>query len=70
MAGAWVAGVLDTNQYVEVDMGMPYRYTGVYIQGRADADQWVTSFKLLYYDEDTGVWTTYTDALGQDVSST
>ncbi|XP_060579535.1 uncharacterized protein LOC132736424, partial [Ruditapes philippinarum] len=66
LAGAWVAGVLDTNQYVEVDMNMPYRYTAVYIQGRSDADEWVTSFKLLYFDEETSVWTTYTDALGSD----
>jgi hypothetical protein len=50
-------------------MNMPYRYTAVYIQGRSDADEWVTSFKLLYFDEETSVWTYYTDALGSDVST-
>lgn len=67
LAGAWVAGTQDTNQYVEIDMRLPYRYTAVYIQGRSDADEWVTSFKLQYYDEDSLVWQTYTDVNGSDV---
>lgn len=67
LAGAWVAGNQDTNQYVEIDMRLPYRYTAVYIQGRSDADEWVTSFKLQYYDEDSLVWQTYTDVNGSDV---
>ncbi|XP_053385183.1 uncharacterized protein LOC123535929 [Mercenaria mercenaria] len=66
LAGAWVAGTQDTNQYIEVDMGMPYRFTGVYVQGRADADEWVESFRLLYYDEYNTIWQTYTNSNGTD----
>ncbi|KAL4225039.1 hypothetical protein ACF0H5_015734 [Mactra antiquata] len=67
LAGAWVAGVVDTNQYVEVDMGLPYRFTKVYIQGRSDADEWVTSFQLLYYDDTTSSWLSYTNVNGTTI---
>lgn len=67
LSGGWVAGTADTNQYIEVDMSLPYKFTKVYIQGREDADEWVTSFKILYYNDITTVWDTYTDTNGQDV---
>ncbi|XP_052242642.1 uncharacterized protein LOC127852727 [Dreissena polymorpha] len=66
LAGAWVAGVVDSSQYVQVDMGTPYKFTAVQIQGRADADEWVTSFKIFYVD-DRGTWITYQAYSGQEV---
>lgn len=68
LAGSWVAGVVDTNQWLQVDMGTPYRFTRVYIQGRPEADEWVTSFKILYYNDDTASWDEYTDSGGLNVS--
>ena len=69
LAGAWVAGVADTDQHVEVDMGMPYKFTAVQIQGRADADEWVTSFKIMYYDGANASWVTYKADSGQEVGT-
>lgn len=66
LAGAWVAGTIDTNQYVEIDMKMPYKFTAVQIQGRSDADEWVTSFQVLY--QENGTWHTYVNSSGQQVS--
>ena len=67
MAGAWVAGTVDQNQYVEVDTGTNYKFRQVHIQGRADAAEWVTSYKLHYYDSGTTSWVEYTDSTGQNV---
>ncbi|XP_052265940.1 uncharacterized protein LOC127868328 [Dreissena polymorpha] len=67
LAGAWVAGVADTNQYLEVDMGLPYKFTKVHIQGRDDADEWITSFKFFYYSDSTSSWDEYTNAAGQNI---
>ena len=63
-----MAGTVDTNQYIEVEMSNPWKFTSVHIQGRDNASEWVTSFKLHYYDSGTSSWTEYTDATGQNVS--
>ncbi|XP_053385192.1 uncharacterized protein LOC123535922 isoform X1 [Mercenaria mercenaria] len=67
LSGGWVAGTADTNQYIEVDMSLPYKFTKVHIQGREDADEWVTSFKILYYNDSTAAWDEYTHTNGQNV---
>lgn len=67
LAGGWVAGTVDINQYVEIDMNMPYKYTVVQIQGRSDANEWVTAFKLMYYNDTLGGWQVYTDASGNQL---
>ena len=67
LSGGWVAGVADTNQYLEVDMNLPYKFTKVHIQGRQDADEWVTSFKIFYYTDGTSSWDEYTHSNGQNV---
>ncbi|XP_060555809.1 uncharacterized protein LOC132716530 [Ruditapes philippinarum] len=67
LSGGWVAGVLDTNQYIEVDMSLAYKFTKVHIQGREDADEWVTSFKIFSYNEDTATWDEYTHSNGQNI---
>jgi len=69
LVGAWVAGVNDTDQWLEVDMALPYKFTKVYIQGREDADEWVTSYKIQYWNIDIGMWQYYYDAMYNDVSS-
>lgn len=68
-AGGWVAGVSDTNQYFQVDMQVLYKFTKVHIQGREDENEWVTSFKLLYYDAKNSNWTAYVNNNGQEVCS-
>ena len=34
--------------WLQVDLGTPSRIVGVVTQGRANADQWTTSFKIFY----------------------
>ena len=46
-ASAWAAGFLNANQFVLVHFGQkPVRVVSLVTQGRADSDQWITSFKL------------------------
>ncbi|XP_072170354.1 uncharacterized protein [Diadema setosum] len=44
--GGWSAQINDHSQYLQVNLRGLYRVTGVITQGRADANQWVTSFKV------------------------
>ena len=64
--GAWVAGVVDPDQYFQVDLKIPYKFTRVHIQGREDAAEWVTSYRVFYSDVATN-WTTYRNKAGLDV---
>ena len=68
LAGAWVAGGTGTDEYLEVDMWRPWKFTAVHVQGQDGENQWVTSYKILYYEEDNGTWTEYIDGTGQNVS--
>ena len=48
-AGSWSAGSNDVNQWLQVDLGSQYtKVTRVATQGRNDAAQWVTKYKLQY----------------------
>ncbi len=47
-SGAWVAGVLDINQWLEVVLPATKRATSVAVQGRCGFDHWVTQFSLEY----------------------
>ena len=49
IAGGWVAGIQDTNQWYQIDLYSHYtKVTGVATQGREDYPQWVTNYKLQY----------------------
>ncbi|CAH3014709.1 unnamed protein product [Porites evermanni] len=54
--GAWSALRNDVHQWLQVDLGAKTEVTGIQIQGRQDADQWVTSFTISY----SGNGTAYT----------
>ncbi|XP_078659901.1 lymphocyte antigen 75-like isoform X2 [Branchiostoma floridae x Branchiostoma belcheri] len=64
-AGAWCAGTNDPNQWIEVDLLRSISVTGIQTQGRADYDQWVTTFRVQYSDDRT-TWRTYGDGDGTD----
>ena len=57
MQGAWVAGMganQDINQWIQVDFdGTLTTITGVIIQGRENANQWVTKYKVQYSNDGT-----------------
>ena len=48
LKGGWSALILDHNQWLQVDLRGTYRVTGIITQGRAAADQWVTSYKVAH----------------------
>ena len=47
-SGAWCALTLDTNQWIQIDLGRLTTFTKVATQGRQDGDQWVTSYAVSY----------------------
>ena len=50
-AGGWSAGQVDTNQWLQVDLGSQHWVTRLAIQGRNGYSQWVTKFNLQYSDD-------------------
>lgn len=64
-----MAAVQDQDQWFQVDMLSPYKFTKVYTQGREDMDNWVTSYRLSYLDDQTGNFTFYTNGSGETVSA-
>ena len=50
-AGAWSPSSVDRGQWIQVDLGAITGITGIATQGRADAAQWVTRYKVSHsYD--------------------
>ena len=50
-AGSWSAGSNDSSQWLQVDLGSQHtKVTRVATQGRHDAAEWVTKYKLQYSD--------------------
>ncbi|XP_030841953.1 uncharacterized protein LOC115924199 [Strongylocentrotus purpuratus] len=48
LKGGWSALTLDRSQWLQVDLRGTYRVTGIITQGRADIDQWVTSYNVAH----------------------
>ena len=51
--GAWSARQNDVHQWLQVDLEGKSEVTGIKIQGRQEADQWVTSFTISYSSDGT-----------------
>ena len=49
--GAWAAGTVDVNQWLQIDLIGQYRVTRVATQGRQDFVQWVTRYQLRYSND-------------------
>ena len=58
--GGWSALTNDQNQYLQIKFGQIFQISGVATQGRADAAEWVKSYKL-EYSTDGSAWTYYSD---------
>lgn len=50
-AGGWAAGQVDTNQWLQVDLGSQHWVTRLATQGRNGYNQWVTKFNLQYSED-------------------
>ena len=47
----WATGVLDSRQWLQVDLGNTMRVTGIATQGRPVNSQWVKQYKLEYGED-------------------
>ena len=47
-AGAWSAGACNSDQWLQVDLGVITEVTGIMTQGRQDADECVLSYTISY----------------------
>ncbi len=65
--GGWVASIVDTNQWLQIDMTESYIFKVIQMQGRSDEAAWVTSFRILYGDNIT-TFHTYANASNATVS--
>lgn len=52
-AGAWSAGVCNSDQWLQVDLGLIREVTGIMTQGRQDANECVQSYTISYSDDGT-----------------
>ncbi|PAA75025.1 hypothetical protein BOX15_Mlig008209g3 [Macrostomum lignano] len=60
---AWCAKRVNSEQWLEVDLGPPARVTGLVTKGRGDGrkDTWVTSYRVAYSNDGLS-WALYKDA--------
>ena len=62
--GSWYARTTTGDQWIQVAFGGLKLVSGVILQGSSSDAQWVTAFKIRYYDD--VVWKYITDASGDD----
>ncbi|XP_052093811.1 neurexin-4-like isoform X2 [Mytilus californianus] len=61
--GAWTASILDTNQYLGIDLGGEYILTDIWTQGRQGSGEFVTEFYIAFSSDKT-TWREYTNEYG------
>ncbi|CAH1794847.1 unnamed protein product [Owenia fusiformis] len=61
--GHWSASSLNTDQYIQVDLGTNCTVTAIATQGRHGSDEWVTSYRV-EYSLDLVTFITYSDLDG------
>ena len=49
--GGWSAGILEENQWLQIDLGSYTTVTRVATQGRNVVSQWVTKYRLQYSND-------------------
>ena len=59
--GSWCSGVVDKNQYLQIDLVKETIVTKMAIQGRPEEEDYVSSFALLY-SNDARIWTSSSKA--------
>jgi hypothetical protein len=67
--GAWIARVSNQNQWIQIDLESNTRVKGIATQGRYDANQWVTKYKL-FYGSQPGKLTVYREGRNPMVRET
>ncbi|XP_052790234.1 inactive carboxypeptidase-like protein X2 [Mya arenaria] len=65
-AGSWCAGVIDKNQFIQVEFSSLVEATGIALQGRQFSVHHITSYKFLY-SLDCVTFITYPNTNGTDM---
>ncbi|PAA85148.1 hypothetical protein BOX15_Mlig000773g3, partial [Macrostomum lignano] len=62
----WCAKIINSNQWLQLDLGPPTKVTGLVTKGRGDGkgNAWVTAYRIAY-SNDERLWTYYKDAAHQ-----
>lgn len=61
---AWVGDYENLPQWFQVSFEQPTKITGVSMQGRPDADEWVTRYTVMRWMDNTD-WENVTDEYGK-----
>ena len=67
--GAWSAYVSNTAQWITANFNGVKTVSSITTQGRSDANEWVTSYRVTYRDS-SGAWRAVTDSTGRSVMFT
>ncbi|CAH1796402.1 unnamed protein product [Owenia fusiformis] len=61
LQGGWSPSSNNNRQWIQADFMTPILIKGVVTQGRADADEWVRSFRIRYKYDEQANWIYYSD---------
>ncbi|XP_033638385.1 uncharacterized protein LOC117299078, partial [Asterias rubens] len=65
IGSGWIAGASDTNQWLQIDMGIVSIFSGVKTQGVGDVEAWIETY-YVEYSNDSTTWIRIQDADGND----
>lgn len=67
---AWLSKFNDQFQWIQIDLKEVGVVSGILIQGRCDADEWITKYSVQYRTVETLNWIYYKDQTGNNRVST
>ncbi|XP_043984836.1 retinoschisin-like isoform X2 [Gambusia affinis] len=63
---AWLSKFNDQHQWIQIDLKEVGVVSGILIQGRCDADEWITKYSIQYRTVETLNWIYYKDQTGNN----
>ncbi|XP_030627976.1 retinoschisin 1a [Chanos chanos] len=63
---AWLSKYQDTNQWLQIDLKEVKVVSGILMQGRCDADEWITKYSVQYRTTENLNWIYYKDQTGNN----
>uniref|UniRef100_A0A8C7X538 Retinoschisin 1 n=1 Tax=Oryzias sinensis TaxID=183150 RepID=A0A8C7X538_9TELE len=63
---AWLSKFNDLHQWIQVDLKEVSVVSGILMQGRCDADEWITKYSIQYRSVETLNWVYYKDQTGNN----
>nr|XP_025035673.1 retinoschisin isoform X1 [Pelodiscus sinensis] len=63
---AWLSKFQDNGQWLQIDMKEVKVISGILMQGRCDADEWITKYSVQYRTDENLNWIYYKDQTGNN----